>query len=322
MLVSTIEELARYIIYCIILLCGWMVVSSLILPSVRKGRTYGRYKGAQKEDDSRKKRKNRFMRHIERTIRVAMNTRSEQAIYTFFLISGLLTFFSLLFCIRSSQTVLTSIITCTAAGGTPYLLLYMKLRAINVNSSYEADILVTELISQYKMNYLNMVEAIDQTIIRLKRDLYTRKALFRLSLDVKECRNREELEVIVKEFAFSIGTEWAILLSNNIYQAIAYRDDVREGLEDILNELIALKAVNETNKQNNSETFLIIKYVAPLAYLLSIYGLIHYLGFSTSKFIDYQFKNPQGLQYFVYTMVCIVANFIIYYFIRKPKNDF
>lgn len=159
--------------------------------------------------------------------------------------------------------MLTSIITCTAAGGTPYLLLYMKLRAINVNSSYEADILVTELISQYKMNYLNMVEAIDQTIIRLKRDLYTRKALFRLSLDVKECRNREELEVIVKEFAFSIGTEWAILLSNNIYQAIAYRDDVREGLEDILNELIALKAVNETNKQNNSETFLIIKYVAP-----------------------------------------------------------
>ncbi|WP_240416486.1 hypothetical protein [Paenibacillus periandrae] len=253
---------------------------------------------------------------------MALNIRSEQALYTFFLISGVLAFFSLLFCIRSSQTVLTSILTCSIAAGAPYLILLIKLRAIHVNSSYEADTLVTELISQYKLNYLNMVEAIDQTIIRLPRNLYTRKALFRLSLDIKECRNQTELEDIVKEFAFSVGTEWAILLSNNIYQAIAYRDDVREGLEDILNELIALKTVNETNKQNNSETFLIIKYVAPIAYVLSVYGLIHYLGFSTKKFISYQFYDPQGLQYFVYTLVCISGNFIIYYFIRRPKNDF
>lgn len=320
-MINTVEEIVRYIIYAIILLITWLLISPTIHPLLQQRQTNRRYRGVQKENEQKPKR-NKFVIHLERIIRISLNTRSKTAIYTFFLISGILFFFALLFCIRSEQTIFFSILTCAAAGSTPYLILFVRLRSIHVTSSYEADTLVTELISQYKLNFLNMLEAIDQTIIRLRKDMYTRKSLFRLSLDMKESRSKEEIEEITNEFAYSLGTEWGKLLANNIYQAVANRDDVREGLEDILNELLALKSVNEANKQYNSESFIIIKIVAPAAYLFSVYGAIKWLGFSPQKFIEYQLKNPQGLQYFVYTMCSIALNYFVYFFIRRPKNDF
>ena len=317
----TIEGIVRYLVYGTILLIAWLLISPGIVKFLRRSQTNRRYRGIQRVQSERRH-KNKYLLHLERTIRVSMNTRSKSALYTFFLISGILFFLALLFCIESNQPFLISLVVCGMFGSAPYLFLILRLRSIQVTGSYEADVIITELISQYKLNYLNMIEAIDQTILRLHKHLHTRKALFRLSLDLKESQSKEDIEEITNEFAFSLGTEWGKLLANNIYQAVANRDDVRAGLEDILDELIALKTINEKNKQENSEGFFMIKYVAPVSFFVSVYAIIDWFGFGLEKYIEYQFRNSQGLQYFVFIVAAIILNYFIYYFVRKPKNDF
>jgi diguanylate cyclase (GGDEF)-like protein len=131
----------------------------------------------------------------------------------------------------------------TFAGALPYFYLRIKLRAIRIEGSYEAEGLITELINQYKINYYNMVEAIDRTIPYLNNYPHSKKALFRLALTVKDYSTDEELENSIQEFVYSINTEWSTMLSMNINLAIKNGSNVTESIEDILKDLKTLKSV-------------------------------------------------------------------------------
>jgi flagellar biosynthesis/type III secretory pathway M-ring protein FliF/YscJ len=64
---NSIEEIARYIIYAVILLMAWFIVSPLILPFLHKRQTNRRYRGAQKDNEPGKKH-NKFILHLQRVI--------------------------------------------------------------------------------------------------------------------------------------------------------------------------------------------------------------------------------------------------------------
>ncbi len=253
---------------------------------------------------------------------ITYGTNSFYSLFTFFVASGTLFSISYLFLWRSGKAFYIDFILATAVGLIPYLILQIKLHNIRINSSYEAEALITELLNQYKINYLNMIEAIDQTVQRLGRQPYSKKALIRLSLAMKQYRNKEELEEIILEFHYTMNTSWSILLANNVYLSIEYGDDVREALDDILNDLIDLKNINAKNQQYNHEALFMIKYVAPGTYLLSIYTMFAFFGFTFDKFMDYQFRNPIGFKFFLLTITFITINYIIYFFIKRQKNDF
>lgn len=311
--INATEIVIRYIIYTILMIGTFLAVSPLF--KYFKIRKRYNFKGSEKNG-------NEFIKHIERILAVTLNSKSKVMITFFLLFSfilGALTFILLYTAnIVLYEVIIGSIVACLI----PYAFLRTRLHSIRIESSYEAEPVVAELINQYKINHFNMKEAIDKSIPKLKKQQWTKKALFRLATELSTYKTKDELEEIILDFTFSIDTQWAIELGNNIFLSIEYGDDVRESLEDILDDLKDLNKVNEKNKQINNESYIMIKYVSPVSYIISVVLLFKNFNFTMSKFIDYQFKDAMGLKFFIYTIVTIIVNYIIYILIRKPKNDF
>ncbi len=102
----------------------------------------------------------------------------------------------------------------------PYALLRLKLYTIRIESSYEGEFLLTELINQYKINNFNMVEAIDASIAHLANAPQSRRLIFHMSLRLKSYSDRQDLERILYDFTYGINTQWSRLLMNNILLSI------------------------------------------------------------------------------------------------------
>lgn len=262
-----------------------------------------------------------FRKHIRLVLYIVYNSRSLSMYYTFIIISVMLFFLSFLTLSRHSSH-LFSLLFSTCAACLPYLRLRLKLRNIRVEGSYEAEGLISELINQYKINYLNMIEAIDKSIDFLDDYPYTKKMLFRLSARIKEYRTDEELQDILQEFTYSLDTQWGIMLSNNLYLAISDGTVVTAALEDILIDLRDTKSDAEIAKRLNNEGFTMVKYLSPLLYLASVYAAINYFGFTITKFKEYQLNTQIGFKFFTYIVAITIINFSIILYLRKQKFDF
>lgn len=320
-MLQLLDKAIYLLVYLGFLIGGWLLLFPLLSPYLNRRKVFRRFRVYTKQQNV-EARKSKVIRHIRMLLAVTFNTKSTYAVLTFFVVSGLLFSLSLLFLMKTGNNLYFNLLVAAIAGLIPYLILQIKLHNIRISSSYEAESLISELMNQYKVNYLNMIEAIDQTIPRLKRAPYSKMALFRFSLGVKQYGNKEELEELIQEFHFSINTSWSLLLATNLFLSIELGDDVRPAVDDILEDLIDLQQIQAKNQQYNHESFFMIKYLSPGTYLLSVYAMFSIFGFTWDKFIEYQFKNPLGFRLFMFTVLFLAVNYLIYFFIKKPKNDF
>lgn len=299
----------------------WLFIYPMLKPFLSSRRVKRRFREGSfiEQKDIQK---SRVIKHFEMLLLVTINNKTPFAVYTFMLITGSLFFLTLIFMLNTGNQLFINLFFAVGIAAIPYFILRVKLHSIRVSSSYEASALITELNNQYKINYLNMIEAIDHTIPRLNKQPYSKKALTRFSLAIKQYKTSRELEEIIKEFNYSIDTAWSMLLATNLFLSIEYGDDVRESLDDIIEDLKDLKNISEKNKQYNHESFVIIKYIAPATYILSVLAMFYIFGFNITKFIEYQFYEPLGLKFFLLVIFFIAINYLIYFLIRKPKNDF
>lgn len=319
---NIVYELIRYSFYLLTLVFAWMVISPLIIPSIKNKRNNSRFVGGFEPTVQFKKPKSLWYRELELFLITTIGVATPFIVFSFVVVSSFLAILTGLFLYGTGSDNNRILIGAVISGALPAFILFIRRKNIRITSSYEGDELITELLAQYKLNHLNMIEAIDKTIPRLKKSKYTKRALTRLSLSIKENGSAEDLEMFTQEFSYTFATNWAQLLSNNIYMAIVYRDDVKEALEDILEELTGTKSINEKGNQENSESFLIIKYIMPIGYVISALAIMKYFDFSWKKFLSYQFHNPMGMKSFMLFALLLVFNYIIFIFMRRPKNDF
>lgn len=315
-----LESFIYFFIYFGIFLGVWLILCPVFFYFHNRIKVSRRFRLVKL--DNNKKIKNRFVEHIEMLLSITYNFNSSYYLIFFFLISTFLFCVSFIVFLNSGKHILINILLSILIGLLPYLTLKIRLYNIRVLSSYEAEGLITELISQYKINHFNMIEAIDKTIPKISEQPYSQKALFKLSIAIKQYQDEKDLENIINEFNYNINTSWSFLLANNLFLSIGQGDDVYEALEDILDELKDLKRIFEKNKQYNNETLIMIKYVTPLIYLLSVYTMFAIFGFDIDKFINYQFNDPIGLKFFVLIISFIGLNYFIYIFLKRQKNDF
>jgi len=314
-----VDTLLRYILYGLLFMGVWILVYPLIMPSFSARRSFIRSLNL---NNKQVHFNSVILKHLQRLLSITLGLRSNYAVLSFLILYIVLFALTFSFCLKLKFGILSVILYSLLVAGLPYGFLYIWLNSIRVSASYEGLPLVTELSNNYKIYYLNMIEAIDASIPSLKRQPYTKKALSRMALRLKQYRNAEELDDIIQEFNFSINTQWSMNLSNAIYLAILYGYDVTESLNDILDDLGVLKKIVETDKQFNNEAFLIMKYGGPLFYIITVWSLFKFFNFSLKKFIDYQFINPIGLRWFMYIVLAIIVNYIVFFMVRKPKNDF
>lgn len=312
-----LNDLVIYSTYILLLLGLWFIFNRYIVALIRNKKTSYRFRTIIQEKPSNI---NKLIKHIVVLITIVQDKKKKSHVYTFFILS--IAFLVLAFLVLYKQiSLISTLVLSVMSGLLPYAYLQIRLRNIRVSSSYEAEGLITEIINQYKINYFNMIEAIDKTIPFLKDYPYVKKSVTRLSMSIKDHKGEEELNEALREFTYSIGTEWAVMLSNNIYLAVTDGYKVVEALEDIQSELKDAKKALEDGKRNNNEGFAIVKFLVPILYFGTIYIAVTHFNFTIVKFYNYQVKTAIGVKFFLIIIVLYLFCVITIIFHKRQKFD-
>ncbi len=204
---------------------------------------------------------------------------------------------------------------------TPLVFLRVQLYTIRIESSYEGEFLISELLNQYRINHFNMIEAMDQTVIHLKNTPRTRSLLFSMSLRLKAYRNEGHLDEILSAFNYLVDTQWSRMLTNNIRLSVHEGLNVSSGLLDIQNELRRAKESYEKGERSATEGFAMVKFLIPILYALTVFLAVRLFGFTVSKFIRYQFFTTSGLKLIVICSALYLLNLVIMVLFKRRKFD-
>lgn len=233
------------------------------------------------------------------------------AIFLFFLILGAAVF-----------NYSTGLLMGTAAGTAPFLLLRVKLERERSHASYEAEQLVVSILNKYRISHFNIEEAMEAVIQDVVDLPLTRKMLFRLLIKVRTTKNEEGIRDATRIFAYNIGTNWARMLANNIFQAEANGMNVSVSLEDILSQLREARALAEERKRSNLESVVLVKLFCPGAYLFFAYLAIEKFDLGLAGYLYNQFMTRQGLILFFYFIMLFFTGYLLLELVQNKKFDF
>lgn len=216
----------------------------------------------------------------------------------------------------------TGLVMAAAAGTAPFLLLRVKLERERSRASYEAEQLVVSILNKYRISRFNIEEALEAVIEDVVDLPMTRKMLFHLLIKMRTTKNKEEIRDATRIFAYNIGTNWANMLANNIYQAEAKGMNVSVSLEDILSQLREARVLAEERKRNNLESVILVKLFCPGVYLIFSYFAIEKFDLGLTGLLYNQFMTKQGLILFIYFLLLFFTGYLLLELVQNKKFDF
>jgi len=314
---GTIDIIIRVLMYALLLTCVWLFLGRYLIRFIREKNKGYRFKGRPSGKPD-----NKFTAHIRLLIRITTGKTGRDSVFYFLFLSICL--FSVSFTVTTGLFGISIffILMSSLIGLLPYIYLRFRLKSLQLAGSYEAENLLSELTSMYKISDFNMASAIDKTIETIKDSPLSKKALFILSVKIKDYKDREELQSAVNFFVSMFGTEWAVLLGMSIFESAANGTNVSVSLDNILSNLKEIKSSIEKDKRANYEAFTMVKFVIPIVYILSVFTCVKYFGFTLGKFFYYQFNTGLGIKFFISITVLSVISFWSMYILSRPKFDF
>ena len=310
-------DLGIKFIFCVLFIVGaWLYIKRFFLGYVKRNIRYDRPK------DNKDVKDNKLIAHLKLMLFISFGHDKPNGLFVFMFISIMLFFVSLsIFLILFGRSTFFMLISLFISA-IPYIFLKIRVTSIQRQGSYEAETLVSELINQYKINNLNMIAAIDNTIFIIKDCPHSKKALFNLSLVIKDYGNDEKLNNAIDNFVASTNTEWAKLLGMNILESISNGTDISVSLDSILSELKEIKSIIEKDRRSNNEAFNMVKFIIPGVYILSPIVANRIFGFTYRKFFDYQFGSELGIRIFIIFIIFTAISSVIMFILSKPKFDY
>ena len=258
--------------------------------------------------------------HLRLLLQITLGMGTERSLKAFWLLSvlpGAAVFIILFSKIPFALTVMAALLIT----GMPYGLLRLKLQKLRIESSREGEILLTELLNNYKICYFNMQQAIEETARTIEEAPNSRKLLFNLSKGLNTAGSGEHISRLLDEFRLSLNTSWGNILTNNMYFALVSGMEVTEALGDLAETIKQARKVDEYARRENNEAGLILKYLAPVSYFLTVAGGIGYFGLTPEKFLLYQFRTEVGLTWFTISAVIYGAGLLANGYLTKTKLD-
>lgn len=281
--------------------------------------TRNREKDTEEKDAVRKKyRKSRD--RLIRLIDIAFGIKHKNAPIIFCTASVIPAF--LVFAVLAGR--ISPLLVFCASGFTaamPSLITVLRLKAFRIKSSKEGEILLNELIDNYKINYFNMQQAIEITAVTIEEAPNCKRLLFDLSRGINKAGGSEEVKYLIDDFRFAVDTSWAGILADNMYFALVSGIRVSEALGDLLKTVSKAKEVEEISGRENNEAGLILKYLVPICYLMTVIGGIKYFGLSGKEFLKYQFGTEAGLGWFIAASVIYGFALFAKKFLSEKKLD-
>ena len=314
---NIIDMSLRIFMYLMLLAGIWLFLGRYLVSFIRQGSKGYRFRSKPAGQSD-----NKFTAHIRLLIIITTGRKGKDVVFYFLFLSICLFAVSLSLSTGLFGVSIFFILMSTLIGFLPYIYLRFRLKSLQLLGSYEAENLLSELTNMYKISDFNMISAIDKTIGTIKNSPLSKKALFILSLKIKDYRSKEELQSAIDFFVAAFGTEWATLLGMSIFESIASGNNVSVSLDEILSNLKQIKDSIEKDKRANYEAFTMVKFVIPIIYVLSVFISVKYFGFTLGKFFYYQFYTGLGIKFFITIIVLLVISFWSMYILSKPKFDF
>jgi len=314
---NTTDIIVRIFLYIVLLAGIWLFFGRYLVSFIRQKSKGYRFSSKAKDSfDSR------FTSHIRHLIKITTGRGGSDSVFYFLFLSVCL--FSVSFAVTAGLFGISIffILMSTVVGLLPYIYLRFRLKSLQLEGSYEAENLLGELTSNYKILDYNMAYAIDKTVETIKGSPISKKALFILSVKIKDYRSRGELQSAVDFFVSMFGTQWATLLGMSIFESISGGTNVSVSLDNILRDLKEIKSLIEKDKRANYEAFTMVKFVIPVVYILSVFVCIKYFGFTLTKFFYYQFSTALGIKFFITIALLSIISFWSMYILSRPKFDF
>lgn len=203
----------------------------------------------------------------------------------------------------------------------PFIFLKFKLRLIQSKGSYEAIIIISEILNQYKIYNHSILESLDHTAKYLPDDLVSKKCMLRLCIRIKHFRSDEELHKILDDFSYSIGTNWSVILSQSLYVAITESFDITSSLEGLLKQVSIVDNNLKYGKKLTNEGFILAKYFAPALYLFMAFIILRMLNINFKLFMFYQFRD-EGLKFIIIIIIVFFVCILEEYLYENKKFDF
>ncbi|MBQ4649775.1 MAG: hypothetical protein IJB73_03630 [Firmicutes bacterium] len=258
--------------------------------------------------------------HLRLLLQITLGMGTERSLKAFWLLTvlpGAAVLLTLFRKIPFALAVLAALLTA----GLPYGLLRLKLQRLRIESSREGEILLTELLNNYKICYFNMQQAIEVTARVIEEAPNSRKLLFNLSRGLNTAGDGDRISRLLNEFRMSLNTSWGNILTNNMYFALVSGMEVTEALSDLAETIKRARKVDEYARRENNEAGLILKYLVPVSYFLTAAGGIGYFGLTPEKFLHYQFGTEVGLTWFTISGVIYGAGLLANGWLTRTKLD-
>lgn len=236
--------------------------------------------------------------HVRKLLQVTLSMGTKKSVHSFFLLSGGLGAAAFLLTVRR-LTVFGAASAGMMGGILPYLGLRCMIQGRQVAGSHEGEILVTEILNNYKINYCNMVRAIEVTAMTMEGAPYSRKLLFNLSRGLNRVSGSSELKLLLEDFRYAIGTSWADILADNIYLSCHSGLRVTESLSDLAKSMEQVRQIEEFSRREHHEARAILRYLIPFGSILMTAGGIHFFGLTPEQWFHYQFQTEVGIIWFL-----------------------
>lgn len=277
--------------------------------------------GFKNTDAIETKKHDKYWDHIKLILQLSVGLGTDRAVTFFVSISTLLgsiVFVFLLDWVSNILAILTALIFFTL----PYVILRLILQGIRVRSSKEGEILLGELSDNYKIYYYNMQKAIEITANNIENAPNIKRLLFNLSRGLNRVGTNEEIRHLIDEFELSIDTFWSKILGNNIYFSLTQGIRVDLALDELQKTITRARKLEEYQKRQNNESKLILRYLVPISYLLTVLSALFFFNLSLDEFINYQFRTEAGLTWLTISLLSYSISILSEKFIARSKLDF
>lgn len=251
---------------------------------------------------------------------ITLNMGTDRAVRVFFFISSFLSFITMIV-LGGRISLLLSCLSTVLMFFAPYGVLRLKMEKIRIKSSLEGEILLAELTENYKIYYYNMKEGLDRTAMSIEDAPDSKRILQNLSRGLQRAGSERSIIRLLEEFSLSINTSWANTLKNLMYFALVHGIRVDEAMEDLLTTVRRAREVKEFARRTNNESNLMIKYLVPLSYLLTIVAGVKYFGLGWDKFLHYQFGTEVGMSWMTASCIVYAISYMVNLFLSESKLD-
>ncbi|MBR6473374.1 MAG: hypothetical protein IKS99_06615 [Firmicutes bacterium] len=261
-----------------------------------------------------------YWERVRTVLGITMSMGTDRAVKVFLTVSCL-NCLAVTVLVGGRVSLALSSVSAVMAFFVPYALLRLRMERIRIKSSLEGETLLAELTENYKIYYYNMKEGIDRTAMTIEDAPDSKRILQNLSRGLQRAGSEASISRLLSEFSLSINTSWANTLKNLMYFSLVHGIRVDEALEDLSATIRRAREVKEYAKRENNESSLMIKYLVPLAYALTVLGGVKFFDLGWDKFLYYQFQTEVGMTWITASCIVYAISYMVNLFLSESKLD-